>query len=366
MASENSRNFSSASSSIDLEDRALALVELKKLSKIKRYRFLQEYYPESSSQALSNGGSLSFFQFFALYQAGFWAISTLMGKLREDYHVSERLELTRLIIRAGVNVNQLSPEGEPLFFEAISCDDRGLLMKAFLEGGADFNRVDRHGQTILILAAQSDAKYATLKVLKESGVSLEAADPNGQTALYFAAQLGHLVSLRVLLEAGANKEVTQRDGMTPLSIAAKEGQLTAVRLLLQHGANPNCCDNHGMTPLWHAISLFQSTEHERLYRMRFMQRPKSPVKETIQIIGFLLDAGASVDHQVSGKTILQHAKDNGAPESIIARLEQASFANESSSSSSSMDQPSPLVDDAGSVCVDDESEFVPHTHRMQF
>jgi ankyrin repeat protein len=147
---------------------------------------------------------------------------------------SENLELARLLIAHGANVNA---------------------------------RHGRTGQTALMWAAvRGDLPMAT--ALVAAGADIRATTVAGSTPLHFAVQQGALPVAQLLLDAGAdpNATMTARQvdqeaqaygetltGVTPLWLATTIRHEALGALLLDRGANPNAGQYRGIPPLHFAV-----------------------------------------------------------------------------------------------------------------
>ena len=125
------------------------------------------------------------------------------------------LEVVRVLLRAGVNVNSASANG------------RTVLYGAALRGHVEVVRA--------LLTAGANVDQGRLA--------------GGWTPLMSGAEYGHVEVVEALMEAGADLERTAVDGTTALSWAVIQGQPEVVRVLLGGGANLHHTGSKGVTPL---------------------------------------------------------------------------------------------------------------------
>jgi cytohesin len=127
------------------------------------------------------------------------------------------VEMVRLIVELGANVNATRYHGTPLFWAA-------------LEGRAEM-----------------------LEVLTAAGADLDAPDPLGGVPLRWAVERGHIEVTRILLASGADTEYTEATtDQNLLHLAALAGHPELVDLLVAAGLALNGRDIYGRTPLDYA------------------------------------------------------------------------------------------------------------------
>lgn len=246
---------------------------------------------------------------------------------------SERgfLEIIKILIEAGANVNQETIDGTPL--GQASFEGHFKIVEELLEAKANPNLLssDREYQTPLIFAAQ-EGHFEIVKKLVEAGANVNEIRGYGQFALHSAAccgyqeifdylypltdenlreealnelsaglhhreleenaeplvvELSHYVlnndleEVKRILNKGANVNGIDEFGGNALSTAAFKANIEIVRILLEAGANPNLISDgdDGDPPLWFANSA--------------------------EVTKLLIDAGANTNFQnSSGDTIL--------------------------------------------------------------
>jgi ankyrin repeat protein len=73
--------------------------------------------------------------------------------------LSQSIEMTKILIEAGANVNATDPNGRTDLFHARS----GEMTKVLIEAGADVNVIDKHGYTPLVLSKNVKKTKALLE-----------------------------------------------------------------------------------------------------------------------------------------------------------------------------------------------------------
>jgi len=164
---------------------------------------------------------------------------------------SHQLEVVRVLLEAGADVNLTSDRRYPLM---AACSDGSVeLISLLVCAGADAKCSNSSNETCLhvlidaylsILNSRTPAVgdptvniVNVIKSLLEAGADINARSSQEETALYRASRAGHGDIVRLLLDAGA-----ETDGMSscrPLYAACECGYAEIVDLLLQHGADTN-------------------------------------------------------------------------------------------------------------------------------
>ena len=165
------------------------------------------------------------------------------------------LEMTRLLVETGADVNRAAANGTGPMVAAITNNHIALAM-FLLDKGADVNASDAFYKRSPLYAAVEmrnpdytrdtpapvpDAREPIdlIKALLERG-----ADPNARA---------NTTPFRGFYQVSANW--ANFDGQTPFLRAALSGDITLMQLLLAHGADPNLTTNDGATPLMAAAGV---------------------------------------------------------------------------------------------------------------
>jgi ankyrin repeat protein len=239
------------------------------------------------------------------------AMTALMFAAREGH-----VDVARLLLEAGANVNEVDPNDITPLFMAIS-NNRIPMARFLIERGADIHAKDWYGRTPLFAAVEIrnvDLHYTTFEhmvtaedrkaildfiaFLLEKGVdpnirvkevpplraymyllggSLAWVDFTGQTPFLLAALSGDVSTMRLLLKHKADPHIATFAGTTPLMAAAgvnwvvnqtyDEGEpalLEAVKLCLELGMDVNAANSMGLTPVMGAANRGSNTIIEYL------------------------------------------------------------------------------------------------------
>lgn len=150
----------------------------------------------------------------------------------------ENLDVMRLLITAGADVNLVDESGESALSTA--CNEGNTeAAKLLVEAGADVNVANDEGHTSLMSAVMwSDAEL--VEILLKAGANLDAADDEGYTALDWAKDARAAECVRILRAAGCKSH----QKASPLLTAAMEKDAAAVKKLLSAAKKPSKEDIH--------------------------------------------------------------------------------------------------------------------------
>ncbi len=205
------------------------------------------------------------------------------------------------------------------------------LATELLDGGASVDARDRFGARPLSHAARF-GHLEMVDLLLVHGAPIDARNLAGATALYFAAEGGHTPVVQRLIERGADVKLTGRSGVSPLAAAAYAGNDAIVEALLARGADERAPDETGKPPIVYAAAgarieivkrlLARNVDVNARYPngltlLMWASGPdeKAPEARAMQVVSYLLDAGANVDDRDDrGRTALMIAAEGGHAE----------------------------------------------------
>jgi ankyrin repeat protein len=219
-------------------------------------------------------------------------------------------------------------------FSAVDSNCIGLATE-LLDYGASVDARDRLGAKPLSHAARS-GHLEMVDFLLTRGAPIDARNLAGATALYFAAEGGHTSIAQRLIERGADVKLTGRSGISPIAAAAYIGNDAIVEALLARGADERAPDETGKPPIVYAAAGARLDIVKRLLArnidinarypndltlLMWASGPdeKAPEALAINVVSYLLDAGAHIDDRDDrGRTALMIAAEGGHSE--IANL----------------------------------------------
>jgi ankyrin repeat protein len=219
------------------------------------------------------------------------------------------------------------------------------LVTSLLDQGASVDARDRLGARPLSHAARS-GHLQMVDLLLARGAPIDARNLAGATALYFAAEGSHISIVQRLIEHGADVKLTGRSGISPIAAAAYAGNDVIVEALLTRGADERAPDETGKPPIVYAAAGARLDIVKRLLArnidinarypndltlLMWASGPdeKAPEAQAIEVVSYLLDAGAHVDDRDDrGRTALMIAAEGGHAEItnlLLARGADASL-----------------------------------------
>lgn len=150
--------------------------------------------------------------------------------------IKGHLEIAKLLIKYGANVNATSDYGDKYYSTAlIESASKGHLehleiAKLLIEHGADVNAKNCNGWSPLMIASnrgymndQNKQSLAFCKFLIKNGANVNAKNEDGETALMIASAVGNIKVVKLLVENGAKLEIKNKKNKTAIDIAKGNG-----------------------------------------------------------------------------------------------------------------------------------------------
>ncbi|MEM8583606.1 MAG: ankyrin repeat domain-containing protein, partial [Bacteroidota bacterium] len=138
-----------------------------------------------------------------------------------------QLDIVRLLVEKGVNVNELDDRRLTPLARAAS-EDNPSVVRYLIGQGAE----PELGTHLPLHLAAVDGKVAAIRALLEAGADVNARDGHRRTALIYAASDGHHIAVSLLLDAGAEINAQDGWGNTALIAAVDDNHQRVVRQLL--------------------------------------------------------------------------------------------------------------------------------------
>lgn len=174
------------------------------------------------------------------------------------------LEMVKLLVNKGANVNLKVDDMEPALHVAVSMRN-----------------------------------YDICEYLLNKGANVNITEQNGYTPLHFACESGNLGISSLLLGKGADVGFQSREGCGPLHFACKSGNLEIVRLLVGKGADMNMQDIHGFTPLHNAcihsnLKIIRYLVENGAKKYKYMLHCAC-AKDNLEVIRYLIGIGSNIN-----------------------------------------------------------------------
>ncbi len=126
-------------------------------------------------------------------------MSLVMSKLHKSSEMERWEAVKTLAERHGISkVDEVHEDGETLLLRAAGCESCLELMRLLIAAGADVNHADADGCTPLYRACTAFNRDGA-RLLAEAGADVNAATLEGETPLMNAALGNHAEMVKILL-----------------------------------------------------------------------------------------------------------------------------------------------------------------------
>jgi ankyrin repeat protein len=128
------------------------------------------------------------------------------------------IEQLKLHIARGADLNKADKSNMTTLVQAILAS-RVEVVKVLVEAGANVDQASVLGPPLAVAAGR--AKLEIAGVLVDGGADVNAKDRSGKTALISAAEMGQQELVELLVAKGADVNVTDKQGRTALTVARR-------------------------------------------------------------------------------------------------------------------------------------------------
>ncbi|GAB1317000.1 Ankyrin repeat-containing domain protein [Madurella fahalii] len=226
------------------------------------------------------------------------------GSALQNAAVNGYVEPCRILLEGGANPNSplIQPPIIAQVVQSLGANEIELcleIVKLLIDNGADVNAKDSDGTPVLAFIVSYDNVRPVCELLLGAGADVNVLDSTEKGPLFHAADHMKPSLVELFLARGADVNRASQDGPTPLYVAIPDSE--TVRLLLEHGADPNRAAYIGFTPLMYAAWY----KHD-------------------DSLSLLLEHNAAVDMKNDmdeGRTALHYAADYGSAGGIRALAE---------------------------------------------
>lgn len=274
------------------------------------------------------------------------------------------VEVMRILLNAGADVNFVSWQGHSPWFLAVESRDMGkirMLEKFHADPSIQNNlghsalhltamrgdvrlfhylihhasatsqlAVNHWGNSLLHLTASWHRHLLTRICLTHTQIPVDLQNYDGETALLKAVKSGEIAIARLIMNAGGDINMADKNGFHPLTaslryIKINDEALCFLTDMLAAGAKPDVCNRYGETPLFLAVKRHWKEAVELLLRypvdVHHMADPElrnqkdsmmSPIMMAgrgnhLEIAKMLLAAHADANAIFNKKSLLYHA-----------------------------------------------------------
>ena len=151
-----------------------------------------------------------------------------------------------------------------------------------------------------------------LHLLSERNEDANRKSPEGKTPVHLAIEHENAFALSLLIAHGADLSLVDGEGDAPLHIACQHCDFGTVMVLLSKGADVLAVDGDGKTPLWLLC------EHVHDLTEAEAGGEDASTKAVVDMVRMFVDAGASVDEEWQGQSLLVHLCTKGKWQSVAA------------------------------------------------
>ena len=216
----------------------------------------------------------------------------------ETRSVEHMLPTIKLLLQQGVNVNDISDEGDTVLYHA--CKSQQLeLVQVLLEAGADVNLLSNGLHPLIAVCDFGNAELISLLVKAGADVECNKGRPC-KSPLAVACFMQNVALVGTLLEHGANPNLASScdshpKHRFPLFIAVDKGNIHITTSLLNANADVNAVNDECKSIVYLATENMISSRNHSMYEMR----------KKMSTIRLLLEHGADVNVQMpDGCTLL--------------------------------------------------------------
>lgn len=165
---------------------------------------------------------------------------------------SGNIEIVRMLLEAGANVDAANSLGETALFYAVQNRNHEIF-KILIENDANPWIRASADRSILALACGLVGNAAIVRLLLSNESGIEISDEDWSYCLQAAASNDNLEVIEILIKEARGVNL-YANGRTPLHCAVKWGSPDCAALLISAGAEINAIDQIGDTPLHYAIA----------------------------------------------------------------------------------------------------------------
>ncbi|CEI62418.1 hypothetical protein FVEN_g4960 [Fusarium venenatum] len=209
------------------------------------------------------------------------------------------LNVSKMLLDSGEDVNEASKSGEPYFIEVVN---KGNVagVRFLLENGASPDASTVAGGSVLAQAVKKD-QVDIVYALLEHGADVNSHDVHGNSVLNIAIQTGNAKLVKLLLERGAQTNPATILCTTILEYTINKKRLDILRQLVAAGVDLGLTDAQNQPVL-----------------IKVIRNPLLKKDDKLEVLRMLMDNGA--DHDATditfGLPAICHAVETASPEVV--------------------------------------------------
>ncbi len=158
-------------------------------------------------------------------------------------HTNADLELCKLLVAAGVDVNARGVQGRSALWYAANKGHKDIASWLLSSGATDAAIADKRDLLAPFHLAARNGHLEVVKLLHPRVGSADVRTPSQSTALMYAAAFGRKDVAKWLLSHNADVNARNKGNATALMAAAAGGHVPVVEMLLSRGADPAAKDD---------------------------------------------------------------------------------------------------------------------------
>lgn len=170
-------------------------------------------------------------------------------------------DIIKYFIGKGVNINQLSEEGNTVFMNAAAANRDTATIAILAPLVKDINQANKTGATALALATRGNSPEV-VQYLLDRGASVNTTDAKGNNLVYYLFESYNPrqakefePKLKLLQSKGLNVAAPQKDGSTVYHLAVVKNDVSLLKLVQAFGADVNAKNTEGLTALHKAAMM---------------------------------------------------------------------------------------------------------------
>ena len=254
----------------------------------------------------------------------------------------QRPRVVELLLTEGAHLETQFHTDNEILLKTLGGPHTLEMLRILINNGAvvSTNGYDSYNDDIedrLLPSAVREGDHEVIRFLLEAGACIHAVDSGLMTALQVAIECWNIEAAQLLIDAGAdiNFSLSCEGLRTPIQIASSDGNKEIVQMLVKNGADVNAIglDVEDNRELWEEYRKYQWKKRDDFEDIEFPENIIiTPLQAAVSgsdaaLVKILLDAGAHVNEERYGDTLLQMAAALGNAEVVGILVEHGADIN---------------------------------------